>query len=149
MYSQGLGFHASEVQHGQFVTMVQLLLAAEIMYAWNLCLTKVSVLLMFHRVFHLWTCSRLYLWAVGALTLAWAVASTFLYLFACVPVQKLWESALPGSCMNPMATWVANMVVTALTDLAIVLFPMVQLWGMKFRVVEQVGLAIVFAVGFL
>ncbi|KAF3768837.1 hypothetical protein M406DRAFT_239568, partial [Cryphonectria parasitica EP155] len=148
MYSQGLGFHVLQVQPDHIVRMAQLLLAAEIMYAWNLCLTKVSILFLFSRTFRALSArSRAYLWATGSLVVIWAITATFIYVFMCVPVQKIWDPSLPGTCMDQTTIWIVTMIPTVVTDLAILLFPIPQIWALTFRPIEKVALAIVFAQG--
>ena len=51
MYSCGMGIHADKVPMGDIVMMAKWLVVAEVLYAWNLCLTKIGVLLMYYRVF--------------------------------------------------------------------------------------------------
>lgn len=149
MYTQGLGYHTYQVSVDHVITMAQLLLAAEIMYAWNLCLTKLSVLLMFCRVFHLSNMARLYLLATGIFVILWAVIVTFVFLFGCVPIQKFWYPTLPGTCMDPKTAWLVNLAFSVLTDAVIFAFPIPQLWGARYRWTELLGLAIIFGMGLL
>ena len=51
MYASGMGLHATAVSTSSIVLMAKFLLVAEILYAWNLCWTKLSVLLMYFRIF--------------------------------------------------------------------------------------------------
>lgn len=46
MYDNGMGLHADKVKPEKIVMMAKWLLVAEILYAWNLGWTKISLLLM-------------------------------------------------------------------------------------------------------
>ncbi|PSR76244.1 hypothetical protein BD289DRAFT_486908 [Coniella lustricola] len=147
MYSEGLGVHVSQIGVDHVVTMAQLLLAAEIMYAWNLCLTRVSVLLLFYRIFHLSTPCKVYLLATGIFVMVWAVIATLVFLLGCIPMQKIWYPTIPGTCMEPKTVWLVNLGVSVLSNVAIFLFPIPQLWGARYSWTEKLGLAVVFGSG--
>lgn len=53
MITAGLGHHTSEVAFDNIVAIRKLLLTAEVFYTWILCGTKISVLLMYARIFGL------------------------------------------------------------------------------------------------
>lgn len=149
MFSQGLGLPATEVSPKNIRTVAQLMLGAEITYTWNLCFTKISVLLMYYRVFHLSNRSPVYLYILGAFVVTWSLTSSFLFIFICVPVQKLWVPELPGHCVNLNAMWTSNAAATILTDLLVILFPIPHLLNMRLRGAEKAALAFLFAIGFL
>lgn len=81
---------------------LQFLLIAEILYVINLALTKLSILLMYYRIFP----SRSFkLWAygIGSFVIAWVITIVFVFIFICVPVQKMWYTDLPGHCVNQVS----------------------------------------------
>lgn len=53
MILSGLGLYASEITSDGYVVIRKLLIVAEVCYTWILCGTKVSVLLMYARIFGL------------------------------------------------------------------------------------------------
>jgi hypothetical protein len=148
MYDNGMGLHADEVEPARIVMMAKWLLVAEILYAWNLGWTKISLLLMYYRIFHVPYFKKM-AWAVGGFVMAWVVCITFLFIFICVPVQKLWYPDLPGHCINQVGTWIANASSTIFTDLAILFLPIPQIWKLQLRTTEKMGLTCAFGLGFL
>ncbi len=148
MYSYGMGIHADLLDPGDIVMMAKWLVVAEIMYAFNLGWTKLSLLMMYYRIFHVPYFKNM-AFTVGAFVMAWVVCVTFLFIFICVPVQKLWYPDLPGHCINQVATWIANAASTILTDLVIILMPMPQLWKLQLQEREKIGLTLAFSLGFL
>lgn len=148
MYDNGMGLHADKVEPARIVMMAKWLLVAEILYAWNLGWTKISLLLMYYRIFHVPYFKKM-AWAVGGFVMAWVVCITFLFIFICVPVQKLWYPDLPGHCINQVGTWIANASSTIFTDLAILFLPIPQIWKLQLRTTEKMGLTFAFGLGFL
>ncbi|EOO00993.1 putative integral membrane protein [Phaeoacremonium minimum UCRPA7] len=147
MYGAGMGIHADKVPLDQIVLMAKFLLVAEILYAWNLCWTKISLLLMYYRIFRFPFFKRM-AYAIGAFIIAWGITITFLFIFICVPVQKLWYTDLPGHCINQVGTWIANAASTIVTDLAILVLPIPQVWKLQLRKPEKIALTFAFCLGF-
>ncbi|EJT74163.1 hypothetical protein GGTG_08009 [Gaeumannomyces tritici R3-111a-1] len=147
MYSQGMGLHADKVGVDRIVMMAKYLVVAEILYAWNLGWSKLSLLLMYYRIFHVPFFKRV-AWAVGAFVMAWVVCISFLFIFICVPVEKLWYPDLPGHCIDQVGTWIANAASTLLTDMVILLLPAPQVWRLQLRLAEKIALTFAFGLGF-
>ncbi|VUC20934.1 unnamed protein product [Clonostachys rosea] len=147
MHINGMGIHADLVNPKSIVLMAKWLLVAEIFYAWNLGWTKLAVLLMYYRIFHIPFFKRM-IWIVGAFIMVWVVCITFLFIFICVPVEKLWYPELRGRCINQVGTWIANAASTLFTDLLILLLPFQQIWVLQLRKPAKMGLALVFGLGF-
>ena len=148
MYSAGMGIHADKVEPTSIVMMAKWLVVAEVLYAWNLGWTKTALLLMYYRIFHLPYFKKM-AWIVGAFVWAWVICITFLFIFICVPVQKLWYQDITGHCINQVGTWIANAASTILTDLIILLMPIPQIWSLQLRKTEKIGLTLAFCLGFL
>lgn len=148
MYASGMGIHADLLDPRDIVMMAKWLVVAEILYAFNLGWTKLSLLMMYYRIFRVPYFKKM-AYVVGAFVMAWVVCVTFLFIFICVPVQKLWYPDLPGHCINQVGTWIANASSTILTDLIILLMPMPQLWKLHLQTREKIGLTLAFCLGFL
>ncbi|QUC22484.1 uncharacterized protein UV8b_06725 [Ustilaginoidea virens] len=147
MYSSGMGIHADKVETSSIIMMAKWLVVAEILYAWNLGWTKISLLLMYYRIFRHAYFKKM-AWVVGIFVWAWVICITFLFIFICVPVQKLWYPQIPGRCINQVGTWISNALSTILTDLIILLLPLPQIWKLQLRKTEKMGLTLAFSLGF-
>ncbi|KAK2016456.1 integral membrane protein [Colletotrichum eremochloae] len=147
MYSAGMGLHADQVELDSIVMMAKYLVVAEILYAWNLGWTKLSLMLMYYRIFHIPFFKKM-TWFVITFVFAWVICITFLFIFICVPVEKLWYPQLPGHCINQVATWIANAASTIFTDLLILLLPLPQVWKLQLQKAEKIALTFAFGLGF-
>jgi hypothetical protein len=144
----GMGLHADVVPLEKIVLIAKFLVVAEILYVYNLVWTKLSLLMMYYRIFRFPYFKR---WAyiLGTFIILWVICITFLFIFICVPVQKLWYPQLPGHCINQVGTWIANAVSTISTDLAILILPLPQVWKLQLRRAEKIVLTGAFGLGFL
>lgn len=149
MYAEGAGYHAETIGPVHVARISRLLLVSEVIYIWHMCWTKLSVLLMYYRVFQVAPNFKRLVIAVGGFVVAWAITGTFLFTFICVPTEKLWHPELPGHCMSEMGVWVANASSTIFSDIAILVLPIPQIWKLNTKTSEKIGLTLVFGLGFL
>jgi hypothetical protein len=144
----GLHFPSDEVSADDVVLLAKYLVADEILYVYNLVWTKMSFLLFFYRIFRHQHFKR-WAYAIGAFVVAWVICITFLFIFICVPVEKLWYPEFEGRCVNQVATWYANSASTILSDLAILLLPLPQVWRLHLKSKEKLAYTFLFCSGFL
>ncbi|KAH6958201.1 hypothetical protein DER45DRAFT_213337 [Fusarium avenaceum] len=146
MHANGMGLHADKVPLTQIVMMAKWLVVAEVLYAWNLGWTKLSLLLMYYRIFRVPYFKKM-AWIVGSFVFAWVITITFLFIFICIPVAKLWYPDLPGRCINQVGTWIANAASTIFTDIVILCLPLPPIWKLQLGKSEKLGLTAAFAIG--
>ncbi|KAH6857044.1 hypothetical protein B0I37DRAFT_89178 [Chaetomium sp. MPI-CAGE-AT-0009] len=147
MHSAGMGIHADHVSMDSIVLMAKFLVVAEILYIFNLVWTKLAILLMYYRIFRFPYFKKM-AYGIGGFVVAWCITCTFLFIFICVPVEKLWYPDLPGHCIDQVGTWIANAASTILTDVIILLLPIPQVWKLQLRKPEKIGVTIAFCLGF-
>lgn len=148
MIQYGMGVHYEHVPMEDIVMEAKFLLVAEILYVFNLVWTKLSILLMFYRIFR-FSYFKTAAYVIGTFIIAWVICITFLFIFICVPVQKLWDTTLPGHCISQVGTWIANAASTILSDLAILILPMPRIWHLQLRKQDKIALTFAFGLGFL
>lgn len=149
LYIDGVGYHIYQLRPGQDITIAKLVLVAEMLYTLNLVWTKLSILLMYHRIFEHVRYFRPVAVVLGTLVVAWGIISVSLSGFFCVPFEKNWNPLVQGRCMNVYAVWTANAVNTILTDVAILVLPMPKVWKLHLRAPQRVAILLTFALGFL
>ncbi|KAL1607561.1 hypothetical protein SLS59_002530 [Nothophoma quercina] len=105
---QVLQVKAGNGQHAIFVTDVEGVLKylyfSIITYNVSLTITKISILLQYHRIFTLRE-MRIPVYVVLAIVSAWGTTTLFTSTFSCVPVDAYWKLAkqVGGTCVNRMA----------------------------------------------
>ncbi|KAI2866328.1 Rhodanese-like domain family protein [Aspergillus niger] len=147
MIHEGMGIHADKLPTSQIILIAKYLVVAEILYVFNLVWTKLSILLMYYRIFR-FPYFKKWAYAIGTFVILWVICITFLFIFICVPVQKLWYPSLPGHCISQVGTWIANATSTIATDLIILFLPLPQVWKLQLRLSEKIALTVAFGLGF-
>ncbi|KAI0013158.1 hypothetical protein F4779DRAFT_566026 [Xylariaceae sp. FL0662B] len=147
MLQYGMGIHVEQVPMEHIVMEAKFLLVAEILYVFNLVWTKLAILLMFYRIFR-FSYFKTAAYIIGGFIIIWVITITFLFIFICVPVEKMWYPDLPGRCIHQVATWIANAASTILSDIAILVLPMPRIWQLQLRRAEKIGLTFAFGLGF-
>ncbi|OAA40207.1 hypothetical protein BBO_06265 [Beauveria brongniartii RCEF 3172] len=131
MYIEGVGYHVNSLSKHAVHNISKWLLITEVIYIWNLCWTKLSLLMMYYRIFRLPGFKKQVI-AVGTFVVCWAISISFLFTFICKPIEKLWVPELPGTCVNEVGVWLANASSTIFSDIVILILPIPQIWSAVF-----------------
>ncbi|KAI9045068.1 uncharacterized protein KD926_010391 [Aspergillus affinis] len=118
------GKHEGDVSQELLTRALKLYFIAQILYKINIGLTKISILLLYLRLFiQRWFFITCWAWIViiTAFTLGTVISS----IFQCSPVQYAFDKSLPGSgsCINLTAFWYANAGFNIFSDLVLVALP--------------------------
>ncbi|RDL35886.1 Uncharacterized protein BP5553_06498 [Venustampulla echinocandica] len=147
MFIEGTGYHAWQLPAEATINIERWLLVTEIIYFWNMCWTKLSLLFMYYRIFH-FRYFKVRAIVVGSFVVIWAITASFLYTFICVPVHKLWKPDIPGHCISQLGVWMANSSATIFSDILILCLPMPQVWKLQLKMIEKITVTLVFSLGF-
>ncbi|KAK7942415.1 uncharacterized protein PG986_011528 [Apiospora aurea] len=142
----GLGTHTWVQPLEDFIPYMKSFYVSIILYNVGLCLIKVSILLQYRRIFT----QKLTQWMSGGLLgfiLAWTVTLSVLLPLVCYPVDKFWEPALPGSCVNQLAVWYVMAGVNIITDFAIFIIPLPVIKSLQLPTKQKMLLVVVFGLG--
>lgn len=101
--------------------------------------------------------NRNLLWAIRsclAFVVIYMLVFTIIPLAKCTPLSANWEMYDPSytksyTCIADTITWPVASALSAATDLAAVIIPLVILSGLRKPMKQKIGLYSVFAVGFL
>lgn len=130
---------------------MQLFNIASIIYGPAIGCTKVSILLLYRRIFspqkksHFDRAIRLF---IVILSLFY-VAITLAKIFECTPRARIWDKRRPGTCVNIPNLLNASGAFNTLTDILLLLIPVKVSWDLNTSVKRKVGVALLFTFGFL
>lgn len=116
--------------------------ASEVIYVPALMTTKISILLLYRRIFTSDKFHRV-LWCVGGFVLAFAITAIFLQIFQCTPIEAIWYTNIERHCVDISASYIAMGTINIVTDVAILCLPMPQLWQLQMsrtRKVQMIGM---------
>lgn len=126
----------------------QLYYVSQILYVIVLCLVKISILLLFLRVF---TNNRFHL--VTKICLLWMVCQTVAFFFAvtlqCIPVSSVWDLSANRKCINTTAVIYAGAVCSIFEDIFIIILPIRELLALNMSSRQKLGVIFMFALGSL
>ena len=127
---------------------MQLYYVSQILYVVVLDLAKVSILLIFLRVF---TNPRFRL--VTKICILWMACQTVAFFLAitlqCVPVSSIWDSSANRKCINTTAIIYAGAVLSIVEDIFIIILPIRELLALNMGSRQRLGVIFMFALGSL
>ena len=124
---------------------------SEIIYICALMLVKQSILLLYRRVFN--QAKGTFAWVIdGSLifTFGFSMACIFAIIFACSPVNKLWDYRVTGGhCLNAKALAISHAALNIFTDLLILVIPIPIVWRLQLNVRTKIQVLSILGLGAL
>ncbi|KAH8703286.1 hypothetical protein BGW36DRAFT_443399 [Talaromyces proteolyticus] len=121
-------------------------------YNLGLAFFKLSLLAFYIRVFSVLNTIRTASYILSAAIVAWMIATEFLLIFRCHPVEIAWEGTAQQQatqCINMNTVFVAQAAPTIFFDVIILALPLKHIWALKLNRGQKVGVTVVFLLGFL
>ncbi|PYI21865.1 hypothetical protein BO99DRAFT_51725 [Aspergillus violaceofuscus CBS 115571] len=146
MIHYGMGRHADELPSANVTKIAKLLMAFECVYCTTVGIIKVSILLMYARIFPTRN-FRLAAIILGGIAVGWVLAIICVSVFQCDPIAKAWNPTLPGSCINLKGSFIGNAVPNIVTDVAILSLPVHVVWGLHASLTHRLSVITVFLLG--
>ncbi|KAJ6038829.1 hypothetical protein N7499_003728 [Penicillium canescens] len=142
----GMGRHADVLPEGNIVIIAKLLMSFECVYCMTVGIIKISILLMYARIFPT-RGFRIAAIILGSIVIGWVVAIICVSVFQCTPLAKAWNPTLSGTCINLKGSFIGNAVPNILTDIAILALPVHVVWGLHATVTHRLSVIAVFLLG--
>ncbi|MCJ1309727.1 hypothetical protein MMC25_003388 [Agyrium rufum] len=141
------------VSIAHIVPWARLAVDEEILYGVLIFITKLSILLVYLRLFVPPKCHRGKTYIAIQITI-WAnlvlyVIDVFITIFQCVPREKAWIPSTPGNCLNLYALIISTAVFNVVSDVGILMIPICVVWNLQMPMYRHLGLTAIFAVGLL
>ncbi|TWU75375.1 hypothetical protein ED733_000825 [Metarhizium rileyi] len=108
---------------------------------------KFSLLFLYYRIFSSVKSFRISLWVVGAVQLAWGIATYVVHYFTCTPVSKMWNPRLPGTCINHDAFLVGGESINSFLDFVLVGLAVWMVQSLQMKTETKLKLSLLFALG--
>ncbi|KAJ5769123.1 hypothetical protein N7520_003682 [Penicillium odoratum] len=145
----GMGKHTSTIpldRQGTFFKILKLVFAFEPLYITTAGVIKLSVLLMYYRIFPV-RYVKIGGLILGAVTLAWVISMDFLAIFQCFPIAKAYNPTLAGHCISLKGALIGNGVPNFVTDMFILALPSKLIWGLQASLWQRVSVIAIFLTG--
>ncbi|KAJ6190021.1 hypothetical protein N7519_000042 [Penicillium mononematosum] len=118
----GMGVHSETLPAENLITIAKLLVVYECVYVTTIAVIKVSILLMYCRIFPTREI-RMASMVLGGVSIAWGIAIILVSIFQCTPIARAWDTHIPGTCINLKASFIGNAVPNIVTDILILSLP--------------------------
>ncbi|KAL3485491.1 hypothetical protein BJX62DRAFT_38238 [Aspergillus germanicus] len=121
----------------------------EMLYIASIALTKVSMLLLFLRLFPDENFRRA-TYIVLAFTICWGLGIFFANVFSCQPISyfwHMWDGEHEGKCISHAHLLWSHAIINILLDVVIIGLPLSTLVKLKLTLGKKVGICSMFAVG--
>ncbi|KAF2234916.1 hypothetical protein EV356DRAFT_501194 [Viridothelium virens] len=135
------------------------LFVTEISYTLTIVMVKFSVLVMYWRIFRESKTVRIAIYVLGGVVAAWGVAFLLVTIFDCSPVKGAWTRFSMEAVMNPAMApvcrvqaepaYLSNSAINIVTDIAILILPMYQVWQLNLPRAQKLAVCGIFAIGIL
>ncbi|KAL3481649.1 ribosomal protein L36e-domain-containing protein [Aspergillus californicus] len=145
----GNGVHQSTVEPSDLREYAKLANASQIIYAPLIFTTKLSIFLLYLRVFAPTRQGNTYrvILLLISFNLAFYLANFFMKAFQCSPRAKIWDENTPGHCININIPILVTAVINVASDLMMLCVPIICVWRLHMTTKRKVGISAIFAAG--
>jgi hypothetical protein len=117
-----------------------------------LCLTKISILLFYNRIFGANASFRKWAWALIGVNVVVLLVYDFVLIFQCRPINAAWlrwDGEHEGKCVAGEATAATASAITIGLDIAAIVLPLPQIAKLYLPPRKKIPLYLVFSLGIL
>lgn len=87
--------------------------------------------------------------SVGAIVILWCFGVCLIGGVACIPLEKLWNPAIPGGCIDLAKFYYGLQIPNIVTDAVILALPMKHVWNLQVPRAQKIMLTGIFCLGAL
>lgn len=144
----GLGHHVSDLPPSFLVQAQKLLLGVEIIYPVSMTMIRISVTLLYKRVF-----SRAgknfhrAFWATHVLSIAWLFHVEVLAIWQCNPPSGRW-SPRDAKCLRAWSMQLEVVITNIIMDFWVLVLPLPNLWSLRMKAVKKIQVTFLFVLGY-
>lgn len=143
----GFGKHVATLTPAQIVGSLKALYASIIFYNLALTSVKVSIILLYLRLFSSQASNRI-CYALLAIMAAYGFETLFAGIFTCTPIAFFWNSKIPGgTCIDKTMVYYANAGISIVTDVALLFIPIIFLRHLTMRKLQKVVVIVIVSFG--
>ncbi|KAI9048956.1 hypothetical protein LZ554_006805 [Drepanopeziza brunnea f. sp. 'monogermtubi'] len=142
----GLGQHYWTIKPENGVHSAKSYYAGQMFYITIQVLAKISLLLLYVRLFPRTRTAFMSKLGIAFLLLHGTVY-LFLIIFQCWPICAIWDRSIRGQCLPPKIIGYSGAVASILEDFFILLLPAGEIWNLQLSRVQKWNLFFMFAIG--
>ena len=113
----------------------------------NQTFTKLSLLSLYHHLFHVNTTFARWIYSIGSVQVAWGIALVCVRLFQCDPIDATYDPLIPGHCMSSKIILAVGDSINSLVDFIVIAMAVWIVSQLQMSRSTKVKLSILFALG--
>ena len=121
-------------------------IATEIFYNAAITTIKLSILLLYARLFPFPHLKRI-IWSVSGFVVACWLTIILLTVFQCRPIRAAWDISVKGHCLRLNVAYIVLGTCNTITDMIALCLPMPLIWRLQTDKPRKVQLICVFSLG--
>lgn len=143
----GFGKHILRVGLEKALLAGRALYVLEAIFPACTAITKLSILLLYRRIFTMHTrWFRYSFYSILVLLMGWAIAGFFTTTFQCSPVRTAWTH-VDGHCIDLKASLTGLAAINTILNSTILILPIPMVWNLQISIHKKVGICAIFALG--
>ncbi|KAK1144136.1 hypothetical protein N8T08_005798 [Aspergillus melleus] len=142
----GLGKHLSSLSMEEKIMFQKCFFANEISYTLLVPSIKISILLLYRRIFPIRK-FQIASWIVGGLVCSWCLAVFITVMLQCRPISLNWDKSQPGTCIDPKQFFFGNAISNLLIDVVILMMPIPMVLQLQLRTSQKLTILGIFLLG--
>ncbi|KAL8305070.1 hypothetical protein RB597_003997 [Gaeumannomyces tritici] len=144
--SLGFGLHYWNVQPANAAPIFQIFYTAQILYILIQVAAKVSILVLFGRIFTA-TWLRRSVLACNIFVVGHGLIFIIIVILQCIPVQAVWERGIQAKCLNITAVTWAGAILSIVEDLVILFLPVREVFRLQLTLQKKIAVVLMFSIG--
>ena len=145
----GDGRHLWNVTVRNFIHYAFLNNASAVVYSVTILFAKLSILLLYLRVFSPARRVRIAIIVVILANVTFYVIAMFVEIFQCRPRKKIWYPWIEGKCIHQIAAQITAAVWNTVSDFVILIVPLNTVRALNIKKAAKIGTIAIFATGLL
>ncbi|KAI1759339.1 hypothetical protein GGR53DRAFT_523934 [Hypoxylon sp. FL1150] len=120
-----------------------------IQYGAAICITKLALLWLYRRVFSPcpWSPFDKTIVSLGVVLILFYTATDIVKIWECAPREKIFDSKIPGSCIDTPMLLVVSGIFNTTTDFILLLLPTKAMWGAHMKLSKKLKVVLAFTFG--
>ena len=145
----GNGRHLWNVRVIDLIAYLKLVNGSQIVYTVTILATKISILLLYLRIFPRPHRSRILIHVLLWFNVVKYTVGVPLEIFQCTPREKMWLPWIEGTCIDQVGLQLSSAAFNSFSDVLIFIFPLATVRNLNIQRKKKIGVMIIFGMGFL
>lgn len=133
---------------GILLTLPKISYVSTVIYAPLTLVVKMSLLLVLARIYRPFR-GVIAVYVILAMNTVYYITILFVKAFACTPISTYWKvaSEINRSCLDRSAVIVADSVISVVSDIAILILPVIFTWPLKMPILAKIKVITILGLG--